>query len=245
MTALAVRDLRKSFGGLRVTANVNLTVEPGERRLIIGPNGAGKTTLFNLITGELRPDAGSIQLFGKDITGAATRKRAHLGMARTYQIITLFPRDTILRNAMLALLGLSPMRWNPWRPLHRQQHLLDQARTALGRVGLDRIANRPLAETSYGEKRRVEIAMALAQNPKVLLLDEPFAGLSIDERRDVSRLLAAIPRDVTIVMIEHDMDTALDLADRISLLHFGEVIVEGTRAEVVANPRTREVYLGE
>jgi branched-chain amino acid transport system ATP-binding protein len=130
-------------------------------------------------------------------------------------------------------------------PLHRQQHLLDEARAALERVGLDRIAERPLAETSYGEKRRVEIAMALAQNPKVLLLDEPFAGLSIDERRDVSRLLAAIPREVTIVMIEHDMDTALDFADRITLLHFGEVIVEGTRAEVVANPRTREVYLGE
>jgi branched-chain amino acid transport system ATP-binding protein len=245
MTALAVRDLSKSFGGLRVTASLNLAVEPGERRLIIGPNGAGKTTLFNLITGELRPDSGSIQLFGQDVTRIASRKRAHLGMARTYQIITLFPRDTILRNAMLALLGLSPMRWNAWRPLHRQQDLQERARTALRRVGLDRIADRPLAETSYGEKRRVEIAMALAQNPKVLLLDEPFAGLSIDERRDVSRLLAAIPRDVTIVMIEHDMDTALDLADRISLLHFGEVIVEGTRAEVVANPRTREVYLGE
>ena len=245
MTALAVRNLSKSFGGLRVTASLNLAVEPGERRLIIGPNGAGKTTLFNLITGELRPDSGSIQLFGQDVTRTASRKRAHLGMARTYQIITLFPRDTILRNAMLALLGLSPMRWNAWRPLHRQQDLQERARTALRRVGLDRIADRPLAETSYGEKRRVEIAMALAQNPKVLLLDEPFAGLSIDERRDVSRLLAAIPRDVTIVMIEHDMDTALDLADRISLLHFGEVIVEGTRAEVVANPRTREVYLGE
>ena len=245
MTALAVRNLSKSFGGLRVTASLNLAVEPGERRLIIGPNGAGKTTLFNLITGELRPDSGSIQLFGQDVTRIASRKRAHLGMARTYQIITLFPRDTILRNAMLALLGLSPMRWNAWRPLHRQQDLQERARTALRRVGLDRIADRPLAETSYGEKRRVEIAMALAQNPKVLLLDEPFAGLSIDERRDVSRLLAAIPRDVTIVMIEHDMDTALDLADRISLLHFGEVIVEGTHAEVVANPRTREVYLGE
>jgi branched-chain amino acid transport system ATP-binding protein len=245
MTALAVRDLSKSFGGLRVTASLNLAVEPGERRLIIGPNGAGKTTLFNLITGELRPDSGSIQLFGQDVTRTASRKRAHLGMARTYQIITLFPRDTILRNVMLALLGLSPMRWNAWRPLHHQRDLQDRARTALRRVGLDRIADRPLAETSYGEKRRVEIAMALAQSPKVLLLDEPFAGLSIDERRDVSRLLAAIPRDVTIVMIEHDMDTALDLADRISLLHFGEVIVEGTRAEVVANPRTREVYLGE
>jgi branched-chain amino acid transport system ATP-binding protein len=245
MTALAVKGLSKSFGGLRVTANVNLKVEPGERRLIIGPNGAGKTTLFNLITGELALDAGSIHLFDRDITNVASRKRAHLGMARTYQIITLFTRDTILRNATLALLALSPLRWDPWTALHRQQHLVDQAHAALKRVGLDQIADRPLAETSYGEKRRVEIAMALAQNPKVLLLDEPFAGLSIDERRDVRQLLTSIPRDVTIVMIEHDMDTALEIADRITLLHFGEVIVEGTRAEVVADPRTREVYLGE
>jgi len=244
MTALAVTALNKSFGGLRVTANVDLLVEPGERRLIIGPNGAGKTTLFNLITGEIAPDSGSIALFGRDITRTASRRRAHLGMARTYQIITLFPHDTILRNVTLALLGLSPLRWNAFLDLDRQQHLADLAREALGKVGLDHIAERPLAQTSYASVRRVEIAMALAQNPKVLLLDEPFAGLSIDERREVQKLLAAIPREVTVVMIEHNMDVALDLADRITLLHFGEVIVEGTRAEVVADPRTREVYLG-
>ena len=244
MTALAVRALCKSFGGLRVTTNVNLVVEPGERRLIIGPNGAGKTTLFNLITGELAPDSGSIALFGRDITRAACRRRAHLGMARTYQIITLFPRDTILRNVTLALLGLSPMRWNPFIDLDRSTASSTRAREALARVGLDHIADRPLAQTSYGERRRVEIAMALAQNPKVLLLDEPFAGLSIDERQDVRSCCRAIPREVTIVMIEHNMDVALEFADRITLLHFGEVIVEGTRAEVVADPRTREVYLG-
>jgi branched-chain amino acid transport system ATP-binding protein len=245
MSALAISNLSKSFGGLRVTRNVNLNVEQGERRLIIGPNGAGKTTLFNLITGELAPDSGSVRLFERDITRMPSRKRTHLGMARTYQIITLFTRDTIQHNVMLALLGLSPLRWSPLMALTRQAHLVVQARNALKRVGLDRIAERPLAETSYGERRRVEIAMALAQNPKVVLLDEPFAGLSIDERQDVRRLLTAIPREVTIVMIEHDMDVALDLADRITLLHFGEVIVEGTRAEVVADPRTREVYLGE
>jgi branched-chain amino acid transport system ATP-binding protein len=245
MSALVINSLSKSFGGLRVTTGVNLKVEPGERRLIIGPNGAGKTTLFNLITGELSPDNGSIALFGRDITKLASRKRTHLGMARTYQIITLFARDTIERNVTLALLGLSPLRWNPLIALNRQHHLTTQARAALKRVGLEHIATRSLTETSYGERRRVEIAMALAQNPKVLLLDEPFAGLSIDERQDVRRLLLAIPRDVTIVMIEHDMDVALDFADRITLLHFGKVIVEGTRAEVVADPRTREVYLGE
>jgi branched-chain amino acid transport system ATP-binding protein len=244
MSALALRDVRKSFGGLRVTADVTLSVEPGERRLIIGPNGAGKTTLFNLITGELKPDGGAIALFGRDITGLPSRARPHLGLARTYQIITLFPHDTIIHNVSLALLGLSPARWNPLIDIKHQGHLIEHGLAALQRVGLAHIAERPLAQTSYGERRRVEIAMALAQNPKVLLLDEPFAGLSIDERRDVHQCLMAIPRDVTIVMIEHNMDVALEFAERITLLHFGEVIVEGTRAEVVADPRTREVYLG-
>ena len=245
VTALAVRDLEKSFGGLRVTAAVTLAVEPGERRLIIGPNGAGKTTLFNLITGELRPDGGSVTLFDRDITGIPSRRRAHLGIARTYQIITLFPHDTLVRNVTLSLLGLSRLRWNPFVPLGRQQALVARAREVLARVALDHLAERPLAQTSYGERRRVEIAMALAQNPRVLLLDEPFAGLSIEERRDVLRLVTGIPREVTTVMIEHDMDVALDFAERITVLHFGEVVVEGTRGEVVAHPRTREIYLGE
>ncbi|HXP74506.1 MAG TPA: ABC transporter ATP-binding protein [Stellaceae bacterium] len=244
MIALEARALSKSFGGLRVSTDVSFAVEAGERRLIIGPNGAGKTTLFNLITGELRPDSGSVHLLGRDITSVPSRRRAHLGLARTYQIITLFPQDTLLGNVMLALLGLSPLRWNPIVRLTSQSALLEEPREALARVGLDGIADRPLAETSYGERRRVEIAMALAQRPKVLLLDEPFAGLSIPERRQVLELLLAIPRDTTIVMIEHDMDVALEFAERITLLHFGAVIVEGTRGEVVADPRTREVYLG-
>jgi branched-chain amino acid transport system ATP-binding protein len=244
VSALSVSKLCKSFGGLHVTIDVNLNVEPGERRLIIGPNGAGKTTLFNLITGELSPDSGSIHLFGNDISRVPSRRRPHMGLARTYQIITLFPHDTIIHNVSLALMGLSPLRWNPFIDMKRQGHIVEDARAALAQVGLGNIAERPLSQTSYGERRRVEIAMALAQNPKVLLLDEPFAGLSIDERRDVQQLLAAIPRDVTMVMIEHNMDVALEFAERITLLHFGEVIVEGNRAEVVADPRTREVYLG-
>src|SRR5579872_302491 len=245
MTALAVKALCKSFGGLRVTTDVTLSVEAGERRLIIGPNGAGKTTLFNLITGELRPDAGSIRLFCRELMRVPSRRRAHLGLARTYQIITLFPGETLLHNVMLSLLGLSPLRWNAFVRFDRQAALVEGARAALQRVGLLHMADRPVSETAYGERRRVEIAMGLAQNPKVLLLDEPFAGLSIDERRDVQSLLAGIPRDVTIVMIEHDMDVALEFAERITVLHFGEVIVEGTRSEVVNHPRTREIYLGE
>jgi branched-chain amino acid transport system ATP-binding protein len=245
MTALEVRDLHKAFGGLRVTTAVNLAVATGERRLIIGANGAGKTTLFNLMTGELRADAGAIFLLGNDITNAPARHRAHLGLARTYQIITLFPGETLLRNVTLSLLGVSRLRWNPVVRLDRRRDLLDKARDALARVGLDHLAERPVAQTSYGERRRVEIAMALAQNPKVLLLDEPFAGLSIEERRDVLSLIGSIPRSVTTVMIEHDMDVALEFAERITVLHFGRVVVEGTRTEVVEHPRTREIYLGQ
>jgi len=168
-----------------------------------------------------------------------------MGMARTYQIITLFPHDTIIHNVSLALLGLTPMRWNPWTRLARQEALQQEARQRLAEIGLGHLADRPLAQTSYGERRRVEIAMALAQKPRVLLLDEPYAGLSLEERRDVRNLLATVPRDVTMVMIEHDMDVALDFADRITVMHLGEIVVEGARAEVVADPRTREIYLGE
>jgi len=244
MSALELHELNKAFGGLRVTSAVSLAVEPGERRLIIGPNGAGKTTLFNLITGELRADSGCISLFGRDLIGTPARRRAHMGLARTYQIITLFPSETLLHNVTLSLLGLSRLRWNPVVRLNGQPDLLVKAHQTLAQVGLDHLARRPVSQTAYGERRRVEIAMALAQSPKVLLLDEPFAGLSIEERHDVLTLIKAIPRYVTIVMIEHDMDVALEFAERITVLHFGRVVVEGTRAEVVRDPRTREIYLG-
>jgi branched-chain amino acid transport system ATP-binding protein len=243
--ALEVTRLDKRFGGLPATRNVSLLVMPGERRLIIGPNGAGKTTLFNLITGDLSADNGSVRLFGQELLGMRTQERVHLGLARTYQILTLFPRERLVHNVVLSLLGLDRRRWNPWSILTNQRDLYQQARAALERVGLGDSAERFVAETSYGERRRLELAMALAQKPKLLLLDEPLAGLSQAERQTVRILLESIPRDVTIVMIEHDMDTALAYAERITVLHYGEVIVEGTRAEVVADPRTREVYLGD
>ncbi len=243
--ALEISHLKKRFGGLPATRDVSLTVMPGERRLIIGPNGAGKTTLFNLVTGDLTPDEGSVKLFGREMLKLPTQQRVHLGLARTYQILTLFPKETLLHNVVLALLGLDRSRWNPWAYLAGQRRLYDAARAALVQVGLGEIAERVVGETSYGERRRLEMAMALAQKPKVLLLDEPLAGLSQEERKQVRDVLNAVPRDVTIVMIEHDMDSALAFAERITLLHYGEVIVEGTRAEVVADPRTKEVYLGE
>jgi branched-chain amino acid transport system ATP-binding protein len=243
--ALEITGLKKAFGGLPATNDVSLKVMAGERRLIIGPNGAGKTTLFNLITGDLLPDAGSIRLFGEEVSRYRTHRRTQRGLARTYQIITLFPKDTLEHNIVLALLGLKRTRWDIWSTLTGHAPLYARAREVLEQVGLTSLAARPVSELAYGEKRRAEIAMALAQKPRLLLLDEPLAGLSREERIGVSRLVAAIPREVTVIMIEHDMDIALELADQITLLHYGKVIVEGPREQVVADPKTREAYLGQ
>ena len=242
--ALEVTMLRKSFGGLPVTSDVSFTVMPGERRLILGPNGAGKTTLFNLITGDLKADAGSIKLFGTEMIQMSVHQRTHLSLARTYQIITLFNKDILLHNVVLSLMGLSPSRWNVFTHLGRYGHFEEEAMRVLTLVGLDRAAHRPVSEVAYGDKRMLEIAMAMAQKPKLLLLDEPLAGLSKEERVRVSGLVASIPRETTVVMIEHDMDTALDLAERLLVLHYGKVIVDGERDEVIHDQRTKEVYLG-
>jgi branched-chain amino acid transport system ATP-binding protein len=241
---LEVSQLTKAFGGLKVTRAVDLSVARGERHLLIGPNGAGKTTLFNLIAGDLRADAGAITLLGKNVTSLSTHQRAQHGLARTYQILTLFNRDTLLHNVMLALLGKSRLRWKHWGGFGSDAALGKRARQVLESVGLERKGDLPLEQTSYGEKRRLEIAMALAQAPQVLLLDEPLAGLSAEERDTKLGLLQAIPRSVTIVMIEHDMEVALAFADSVTLLHYGEVITAGSRQQVVDDPRTKEIYLG-
>jgi branched-chain amino acid transport system ATP-binding protein len=242
--ALRLEGVSKSFGGVPAVRSVSLSVADGERRLLLGPNGAGKTTLFNLVTGDVPADFGSIRLFGREISRMRPHGRVHLGLARTYQVITLFPRNTLAHNLELALLGLSPFRYSPVALLSRRPELRERALAVLDRVGLRAAADRRLADTSYGEQRRVEIAMALAQEPRVLLLDEPFAGLSQEERREIQQQLAAIPRRVTVVMIEHDLDVALSFAERITVLHQGQIIVEGSRAEVVADARVQEVYLG-
>jgi branched-chain amino acid transport system ATP-binding protein len=242
--ALEITNLRKTFGGLPVTQNVSLAIRPGERRLIIGPNGAGKTTLFNQITGDMRPNAGQIKLFGTDVTHFPPFKRAHCGLSRTYQIITLFNADSLEHNVVLGLLGLRSSRWQMWRPLSFYGDLATEARRTLDSVGLLHLAQHPVSDIAYGEKRRVELAMALAQKPRVLLLDEPLAGLSNTERSTVKSLIAAIPRQTAVVMIEHDMDTALDLAETVTLLNYGRLIIDGERDAVIADQRTREAYLG-
>ena len=242
--ALEVVNLKKAFGGLTVTQDVSLAIRPGERRLIIGPNGAGKTTLFSQISGEIRPNAGTIKLFGADVTEFTPYARAHLGLSRTYQIITLFTADTLEHNVTLGLLGLRASRWQMWRPLSHYRDLATDARRTLDAVGLLHLADHPVSDIAYGDRRRGELAMALAQKPRVLLLDEPLAGLSNTERSQVKSLITSIPRQTTVVMIEHDMDTALDLAETVTLLNYGRVIVDGDRDAVIADERTREVYLG-
>jgi branched-chain amino acid transport system ATP-binding protein len=242
--ALDIINLRKAFGGLTVTQDVSLRVKQGERRLIIGPNGAGKTTLFNQVSGDLRPNSGMIRLFGTDITYLPPHRRAHYGLSRTYQIITLFAGDTLEHNVTLGLLGLRPSRWQMWRPMSSYRDLANEAHRTLDAVGLLHLARYPISDIAYGERRRAELAVALAQKPRVLLLDEPLAGLSNAERSTVKSLIASISRQTTIVMIDHDMDTALDLAETVTLLNYGRVIVDGERDAVIADKRTREVYLG-
>ena len=242
--ALEITGLAKRFGGVAATKELSLTVMPGERRLLIGPNGAGKTTLFNLICGDLTADAGSVRLFGTELLGRPVRGRVRLGLGRTYQILTLFPQETLAHNVALALIGTGRSGWVPWGRFAARRHVFDRAAAALDQVGLAPLAHRIVAQTGYGERRRLELAMALAQRPRVLLLDEPLAGLSAPERETVAAVLAALPRDIAIVLIEHDMDMALAFAERITLMNLGTVVLEGTRADVIADPRTREVYLG-
>ncbi|OYY07184.1 MAG: ABC transporter ATP-binding protein, partial [Rhizobiales bacterium 35-68-8] len=201
-------------------------------------------TLFNLICGDLAPTAGSIRLFGNELVGLPPRKRTAFGLARTYQILTLFPHETICRNVMLALNGLRRGKWAAWSAFGSQKGLREEALAVLERVKLADYADRQVAQTAYGDRRRLEIAMALALSPRLLLLDEPLAGLSRDERVTVQDVLGEVPADVTVVLIEHDMDVALAFAERITLLHHGRVVTTGSRADIAADPRTKEVYLG-
>jgi branched-chain amino acid transport system ATP-binding protein len=242
--ALEVKNLQKSFGGIKVTQNVSLQVQPGERRLIIGPNGAGKTTLFAQITGDLIPDSGSVSIFGQEVIQKPVHARAHMGMSRTYQIITLFKKDTLAHNVVLSLMGIHQRKKNIFSSLTDKDVFYDQAIDFLDSVGLKDQAFRKVSEISYGEQRRVEIALALAQKPKLLLLDEPLAGLSQDERVMVSSLINSISREVAVVMIEHDMEMALAFAEKIMVLQYGKVIVDDDRDAVVNDPKTQEVYLG-
>jgi branched-chain amino acid transport system ATP-binding protein len=234
----------RAFGGLRAVDAVSLAVRPGERRALIGPNGAGKTTLFNLIAGTLPVSAGSIRLFGRDVTGTSAHRRAALGLARTFQVNTLFPALTVLENCLLAVQALTATKFSMLRPLEDYGALAERARATLASVGLEDRSAATVRHLSHGEQRQLEIALALAGRPKVLLLDEPTAGLSPAESQHMARLLGGLDPAVTVLMIEHDMDIALELAERVTVLHYGRVIADGLRDAVRADPLVREIYLG-
>jgi branched-chain amino acid transport system ATP-binding protein len=240
--ALQISALAKVFGGLAAVDGVSLAVAAGERRVLIGPNGAGKTTLFHCITGTLKPTRGQVALFGRDVTRLAEYSRTALGMGRTFQITNVFPDLTLAENLALAIVGTDRRKWVLHRPVHAYEDVRRQALDSLARVGLEGRAGQPAKAVSYGERRQLELALALNTNPKVLFLDEPCAGLSPAERRRISQMIAGLPRDITVLMIEHDMDVALGLADRVTVLHQGRVILEGSPDEVRANPEVRDVY---
>jgi branched-chain amino acid transport system ATP-binding protein len=223
---------------------VELAVPPGERRALIGPNGAGKTTLFNLISGELPVTAGTISLFGREVTDTAPHQRAALGLARTFQITNLFPSLTVLENCLLAAQALSPMKFAMHRPLRGYVDLHERARRTLAAVGLADREGARVRNLSHGEQRQLEIGLALACAPRVLLLDEPTAGLSPAESQHMGRLLAALDPAITVLIIEHDMDIALQVARHVTVLHYGRVIADGPREEIRTNPLVREIYLG-
>lgn len=243
-TAVEVNALTKDFGGLRAVDRVSLAVATGERRVLIGPNGAGKTTLFHCITGTLRPSAGRVVVFGRDVTHLAEHRRTALGLGRTFQISNVFTELPLLDNLVLACLGTDRRRWALHRSLSSYPDLLERAAETLERIGLAHRAAETVARLSYGERRQLEIGLALAARPRALLLDEPCAGLAPAERLRLSRLIAGLPRELTVLMIEHDMDVALSLADRVTVLHRGRVIVEGPPEAIQRNPDVREVYFG-
>ena len=236
--------MSKIFGGLHAVDGVELAVRPGERRALIGPNGAGKTTLFNLISGALPPTSGAIAFFGRDVTRMAQHRRAALGLSRTFQISNLFPTLTVLENCLLAVQALTPARLAMHRPLAGYTVLHEGARASLAAVGLSDRADAIVKNLSHGEHRQLEIALALAGRPRVLLLDEPTAGLSPAESRLMAELLAKLDPAMTVLIIEHDMDIALELAQRVTVLHYGKVIADGTRDAIRVDPLVREIYLG-
>jgi branched-chain amino acid transport system ATP-binding protein len=241
---LELRALSKSFGGLRAVRDVTLKIMPGDRKAIIGPNGAGKTTLFNLITGIFPATSGHVVLFGRDVTRWPSHRRTALGMARTFQITSLFPKLTVLDNVLLAIQGLRRSKFVMWRFLSSYRDFYDRAHELLERARfLDR-KDTEVRYLSHGEQRQLEIILGLASDPKILLLDEPAAGLSSGESSEMIRFLAQLDRSLAILLIEHDMDVVFDVAEHISVLHFGEVLEAGATEQIRRSEKVQQIYLG-
>ena len=242
---LETRFLAKKFGGIAAADKVSLSLRAGARHALIGPNGAGKTTLVNLLTGALTADAGQILIDGKDVTTMPQHLRVKLGVVRTFQVSQLFPDLTPLESVALAVAERRGVAWNWWRQLSRENGLFAEAAALLDTLGLLDSANEPTRRLPYGRQRLIEIALALALKPRVLLLDEPAAGVPRGESAELFRRIAALPREVTVLLIEHDMDIVFRFAERITVMVNGAVLIEDTPERVAANPSVREVYLGE
>ena len=234
----------RRFGGLIAVDHVTLAISAGERRAILGPNGAGKTTLFNLIAGEYRPTSGRVIFFNQDVTHLPPRKRARRGLTRTYQTALLFLGLSVLDNLFLAVRGVAPNRMSLIRP-HRRDRYLARGRELAGQVGLEGVLDRKVGELSHGEQRQLELGMALAGNPRLLMLDEPAAGLSPAERVKLVQLLQDLHPSITLLLIEHDMEVAFGVAQRVTVMHEGQVIADGTPDEIKNSQTVQDVYLGE
>ena len=242
---LEVRGLTKRFGGLIAVDGIDLTIWPGEIHAVIGPNGAGKTTLVAQLGGDLRPDAGRVRFAGRDVTHASAPARSHQGIARSFQVTSIFPDFTALDNVALAVQAHAGSSFRFWRPARRDPALREPARTVLRDVGLLDRADVLAIELSHGEQRQLEVAMALAARPRLLLLDEPMAGMGLEESARMVALLSGLRRRQAILLVEHDMDAVFALADRITVLVYGVVIASGPPAVIATDHRVREAYLGD
>jgi branched-chain amino acid transport system ATP-binding protein len=241
---LELKGLCKSFGGLHAVRDVTLSIMPGDRKAIIGPNGAGKTTLFNVITGIYPATAGNIVLFGQDVTTWPSHRRTALGMARTFQVTSLFPKLSVLDNVLLAIKGLRKSKFVMWRFLSSYKEVYDKAYQLLENAGFFDRKDVEVRNLSHGEQRQLEIVVGLASDPKILLLDEPAAGLSSGESTEMARFLMKLDPALAILLIEHDMDVVFDVASQISVLHFGEVLETGTPQQIHSSVKVQEIYLG-
>jgi branched-chain amino acid transport system ATP-binding protein len=244
MEALRVEGLSKDFGGVHAVNNVSFSVEVGERLVIIGPNGAGKTTLFNLVNGQLTPTAGRIYFAGQDITAMTPHRRANLGQARSFQIISLFLNLSVLDNTLLGLHGTKRSRLQMFRSMNSYGNLLSSAQESLEAAALWDKRDELVKNLSYGEQRRIEIALSLASKPKLLMLDEPSSGLTRDEGVEIIALIRNLGSTITVLIVDHDMDLVFGVAERILVLHYGQIIANGRPEEIRADPRVREIYMG-
>jgi branched-chain amino acid transport system ATP-binding protein len=244
LQVLQLKSLAKSFGGLAAVRDVSLEVSSGERKAVIGPNGAGKTTLFNLITGVFPSTSGEILLFGKDVTRWPPHRRTALGMARTFQVTSLFPKLTVLDNVLLALAGVGATKLVMWKSLSSYSNMNEKARRLLESAGYWDRRHVEVRNLSHGEQRQIEVVMGLASEPKLLLLDEPAAGLSSGESREMTAFLKRLDPALAILLIEHDMDVVFDIVSSISVLHFGAVVESGGCDHIRKSERVQQIYLG-